>query len=67
MRADLNRQRERELASLNERLDAAEKLATKDVARAAAIYRAIIDLHQGDTWAASVVATARSRMAELKK
>jgi serine/threonine-protein kinase len=67
MRADLNRQRERELASLNERLAAAEKLATKDAARAAAIYQAIIDLHQGDSWAESVVAQARSRMAELKK
>jgi hypothetical protein len=67
MRAELNRQRERELASLNERLGAAEKLATTDAARAAAIYRAIIDLHQGDAWAELVVAKARSRMAELKK
>jgi hypothetical protein len=67
MRADLKRQRERELASLNERLGAAEKLATTDAARAAAIYQAIIDLHQDDTWAESVVALARSRLAELKK
>jgi hypothetical protein len=67
MRTDLNRQRERELSSLKERLDVAEKLATADAARAAAIYQAIIDLHQGDAWAESVVAKARSRMAELKK
>ena len=35
--------------------------------QAAAIYQAIIDLHQGDTWAEAIVAKARSRMAELKK
>jgi hypothetical protein len=37
------------------------------VGRAAAIYQAVIDLHQGDTWAEPVVAKARSRMADLKK
>jgi hypothetical protein len=63
----LNRQRQSELASLNERLSVAEKLAPTDASRAAAIYQAIIDLHQSDKWAESVVARARSRLAELKK
>jgi hypothetical protein len=67
LRDDWNRQRERELADLNDRLAAAEKLAEKDSGRAAAIYQAIIDLHQSDAWAAAVVAKARARMAELKK
>jgi serine/threonine protein kinase len=66
-RADWDRQRERELADLNERLGVAEKLATKDASRAAAIYQAIINVHQDDAWAQAVVAKARSRMAELKK
>lgn len=67
IRADWDRQRERELADLNDRLDVAEKLAAKDAGRAAGIYQAIINVHQDDTWAQSVVAKARSRMAELKK
>jgi hypothetical protein len=67
IRADWDRQRERELADLNERLGVAEKLAAKDVARAAAIYQAIINVHQDDAWAQAVVAKARNRMAELKK
>lgn len=67
MRADWNRQRERDLADLNERLSVADKLATTDVNQAATIYQAIIDLRQGDTWAEAIVAKARSRMADLKK
>jgi hypothetical protein len=67
MRTEWNRQRERDLADLNDRLGAAEKLAAKDASQAATIYQAIIDLHQGDTWAEAIVAKARSRMAELKK
>jgi hypothetical protein len=67
IRADWDRQRERELADLNDRLAVAEKLATKDSGRAAAIYQAIINVHQDDMWAEAIVAKARSRMAELKK
>jgi serine/threonine-protein kinase len=65
--SDWDRQRERELADLNERLGVAKKLATKDADRAAAIYQAIINVHQDDVWAQAVVAQARSRLAELKK
>jgi hypothetical protein len=67
MTAELTRQHEQDLADLNERLGAAERLAKTDARRAAAIYQAIVDLHQGDTWAQSVVAKARSRIAESKK
>jgi serine/threonine protein kinase len=67
MRADWNRQRERELAEMNKQLRVAERLATTDAARASGIYQAIIDLHRDDKWAESVVAKARTRLAELKK
>ncbi len=67
LRADLDRQRERELAALNERLDAGDKLSKTDSGAAAAIYQAIIDLHQGDTWAESAIKKAHSRLAKIKK
>jgi eukaryotic-like serine/threonine-protein kinase len=67
LRSDLARDRKRQLADLTERLDVAEKLAKTDSVRAAAMYRAIIDLHQGEPWADAVVANARRRLAELKK
>jgi serine/threonine-protein kinase len=67
MTTELNRQREQDLADLNERLDVADRLAKTDARRAAAIYQAMIDLHQSDTWAESLVAKARSRIADLKK
>ena len=66
LRTDLVKQRERQLVDMNERLDAAEKVAKKEPARAAGMYRAIIDLHQGDSWAEAVVEKARKRLAELK-
>ncbi len=66
-RPELGRQRERNLADLEERLAMAEKLAGSDVKEATNIYQAIIDLHSEDGWAAEVVAKARMRIAELKK
>ncbi len=66
LRSDLAQQREQQLASLGERLVAAEKLSQKDPVAAAGIYQAIIDLYQSDIWAEAVVAKARSRLAELK-
>jgi eukaryotic-like serine/threonine-protein kinase len=67
LRTEVKRQRERDLVTLNERLQVAEQLAKTDVGRAAGIYKAIIDLHQGHRWAESVVTKARSRLVELKK
>ncbi len=67
LQSDLARQRERQLAALNERLEAANALSKKDSQKAAAMYQAIIDLYQADAWADSVVDKARTRLAELKK
>jgi serine/threonine protein kinase len=67
MTAELKQQREQELADLNERLGVADRLGKTNARGAEAIYQAIIDLHQGDNWAESVVTRARSRMADLKK
>jgi hypothetical protein len=53
---------EQHLASLRERMEAAEKLAASDRSRAATLYRALIDLHQQDAWAAEIVAEARGRL-----
>jgi serine/threonine-protein kinase len=67
LRVDVDRLREKDLAALNERLAVAEKLEKREADRAVGIYKAIIDLHHDDAWAESIVAKARSRMAELKK
>jgi serine/threonine protein kinase len=67
LRADLARLREGQLATLAERLDAAERLTKKDASQAAGIYQAIIDIYQKEPWAAAVVAKARRGLAELKK
>ncbi|HVT28148.1 MAG TPA: hypothetical protein VHE81_09040, partial [Lacipirellulaceae bacterium] len=67
LQADLAQDRKRQLADLTERLAVAETLSKTDPARAAAMYRAIIDLHHGEPWADEVVAKARSRLAELNK
>jgi len=66
-RGELAKQREQQLAALDERLTAAERLAAKNPQQAAAMYRAILNLHEGDAWAAKVVETARGQLAELEK
>ena len=65
LRADLAKQREQQSAALNERLAAAERLQATNPQRAAAIYRAILSLHEGDAWAAPVVEKARRGLSEL--
>jgi serine/threonine-protein kinase len=66
LKADLANQHQQQLASLRERLEAAEKIAQQTPEQAAAMYQAIIQLHQDDEWAAQVVDEARSRLAELE-
>jgi serine/threonine-protein kinase len=56
-----------QLNDLRERLQTAKQLAQSDPERAAAMYRAILDLHANDAWAADIVREARSRLAELQK
>jgi serine/threonine protein kinase len=66
LRADLVKQRSRQLASVQERLTAAGKISDQHPAEAAAIYRAIVNLHQNDAWADDVVAEARHRLDEIQ-
>lgn len=66
LKADLANQHQQQLASLRERLEAAEKIAQQTPEQAAAMYQAIIQLHQDDEWAAQVVDEARGRLAELE-
>jgi hypothetical protein len=65
LKDDLAWQRSRELESLRERMSAAQRLADSDPQQAAAMYRAIINLHERDKWADKIVAEARSRLTEL--
>jgi eukaryotic-like serine/threonine-protein kinase len=67
LRSESVRLHKDQLAAIAERLDAAEKVAKKDSSQAAAMYRAIVDLHHNDAWAQSVVATARGRLAKLSQ
>jgi hypothetical protein len=66
LQAQIAEQRERQLASLQERLDTAERLTETDPQQAAAMYRAMIELHSDDEWAETVVGQARRRLAELE-
>jgi len=66
LKSDLVSQQRQQLASLRERLDAAEKIAPQNPQQAAAMYQAIIQLHQHDAWAAETVDEARSRLAKLE-
>ena len=52
----------KQLASLQERLIAAENLAASDPQGAAAMYRAIVELYAHEPWAAEIVAEARKRL-----
>ncbi|HEX4414427.1 MAG TPA: serine/threonine-protein kinase [Lacipirellulaceae bacterium] len=67
LRADLAKQREEQLTALGERLAAAESLVTTNPERAAAIFRAIVNLHGDDAWADAVVRKARDGLVKLQK
>ncbi len=55
---DLSRQTKADLETLDARLRAAEKLYASDPAAAVAICRAVVDLYQGQAWAAEMVERA---------
>ncbi len=59
---DLARQATQQLASLRERLAAADQIAADQPELAAAMYRAIVSLYAGHDWAAPIVAEARARL-----
>jgi eukaryotic-like serine/threonine-protein kinase len=67
IRAELIKVHDRELNSLKERLAVAEQLSRSDPQRAAAMYRAIIDLHDDNAWANEVVAHARTQLTGLQQ
>jgi serine/threonine-protein kinase len=66
LQTTITKQREAQLADLRERLQAANRLANSAPQRAAAMYRAIIELHVNDQWAAEVVQEARSQLDKLE-
>lgn len=51
---------------LKERIETAAGIETSEPERAAAMYRAIVDLYSRDDWAQEYVTTARKRLAELE-
>jgi serine/threonine-protein kinase len=55
-----------QLASLRERLATADGIGKSDPTRAAAMYRAIIGLHESDAWATEIVREAKWRLEQLK-
>jgi hypothetical protein len=61
----LTKEREVQLATLEERLKTAQRLSSKDPGRATAMYRAIIDLHEHDAWAERIVVEARQRLLDV--
>jgi hypothetical protein len=67
LQTTIAKQRDVQIADLRERVKAAQQLADSDPQRAAAIYRAIVDLHSHDEWAAEVVQEATSQLARLQK
>jgi chorismate mutase len=67
IRPEVLRRREQEVASLEERMAAAEQLSLAQPQQATEIYQAIVNLHADDVWARAIVERARTRLAELKK
>jgi eukaryotic-like serine/threonine-protein kinase len=67
LRADTARLRAAQLATLEERLAAADRLSATNPTQAATMYRAILDLYGAEAWAAPVVEIARSQLTALEK
>ena len=67
LRADLAKQHEQQLAAINERLSAAERLKASNPQQSAAILEAIVNLYADEPWAADVVSRARDELKEAKK
>jgi serine/threonine-protein kinase len=67
LRSDLGKQHEQQLAAIDERLSAADRLKTSNPQQSAAILQAIVDLHADDAWAADVVRRARDELKATKK
>ena len=55
-----------QLAEIRERLETASRLVASDSQKAAAMFRAIIDLYEHEMWAADAVAQARERLERME-
>ena len=64
LRHDAAKMNARQLASLRERLEAADRLAAAHPQQAGQIYQAIVDLYKGKPWAESVVTEAQRKLSE---
>jgi serine/threonine protein kinase len=65
LRADVAELTTRELASIRERLAAADKLAKAEPDQARQIYQAIIELYAAEPWATAAVAEAKQKLAAI--
>jgi hypothetical protein len=65
LRVDVAELESRQIAAVRERLAAAALLAPDQPAAAGAVYQAIIDLYGNDSWAAELVAEARTQTEKL--
>ncbi len=63
--SEVEKQHDQQLASLRDRLAVAEQLKSAKPEQAAAMCRAILNLHENDQWAAAAVVKARSMLAEM--
>jgi hypothetical protein len=66
LQKDIAQEREVQLADIRERLGVAVQLIERDPPKAAAMFRAIIDLYEGESWAAEVVAEARGQLERIE-
>jgi hypothetical protein len=65
LRKDISKQRDAQLVDIRERLETAAAFGQREPQKAVAIYRAIVDLHEREPWAAEAVAEARNRLKKL--
>ncbi len=65
LREAIDLQASEQLPQLDERLRTARGMETVDLAKAAAMYRALVNLYGDEPWAHRVVATAQRRLREL--
>jgi hypothetical protein len=66
LQIDIAKERDVQLAEIRERIETASRLADSEPQRAAAMYRAIIDLYEHDSWAADAVGEARERLEKME-
>jgi serine/threonine-protein kinase len=66
LQVDIAKERDAQLVEIRERIETASRLVDSAPLRAAAMFRAIIDLYEHDAWAADAVGEARKRLEKLE-